>query len=59
MVMTKGIAYVQAGCGIVYDSVPEREFEESMNKARALLKAISQAESPDLRLGRSYAATDR
>ena len=59
MVMTKGIAYVQAGCGIVYDSVPEREFEESMNKARALLKAINQAESPDLRLGRSYAATDR
>jgi len=45
MVMTGGVAYTQAGCGVVYDSVPEREYEESMNKARALLKAISQAES--------------
>ena len=44
MVVNKGIAYTQAGCGIVYDSVPEREYEETMNKARALLKAISQAE---------------
>ncbi|MFC2002666.1 anthranilate synthase component I [Chloroflexota bacterium] len=58
MVVTKGIAYVQAGGGIVYDSVPEREYEESMNKAQALLKAISQAESPDLIPGRSYVATD-
>ncbi len=45
MVVKQGIAYTQAGCGIVYDSVPEREYEESMNKARALLKAIDQAES--------------
>ncbi len=45
MVVSKGIAYTQAGCGIVYDSVPEKEYEETMNKARALLKAISQAES--------------
>ncbi len=44
MVMTGGIAYVQAGGGIVYDSVPEREYEETMNKARALLKAVNQAE---------------
>jgi len=44
MVMKKGIAYTQAGCGIVYDSVPEREYEETMSKASALLKAISQAE---------------
>lgn len=58
MVMTRGIAYTQAGCGIVYDSVPEREYEESMNKARALLKAIDQAESSDLTLGRSHAAAD-
>ncbi|PCJ51828.1 MAG: anthranilate synthase component I [Planctomycetota bacterium] len=33
-------AYVQAGAGIVADSVPEKEFEETLNKARALLKAI-------------------
>jgi len=59
MVATKGVAYVQAGGGIVYDSVPEREYEESMNKARALLKAISQAESPDSILGGSHAITNR
>ncbi|MBA7629208.1 Anthranilate synthase component 1 [subsurface metagenome] len=44
IVMTNGTAYVQAGCGIVADSVPEREYEESMNKAQALIKAIEQAE---------------
>ena len=44
MVVNKGVAYVQAGCGVVYDSVPQREFEESMNKARALLGALEQAE---------------
>ena len=44
MVVSRGIAYVQAGCGVVYDSVPQREYEESMNKARALLKALEQAE---------------
>ena len=44
MVVSEGVAYVQAGCGIVYDSVPQREYEESMNKARALLKALEQAE---------------
>ena len=34
------IAYVQAGAGIVADSVPEKEYEESLNKAMALLKAL-------------------
>ncbi len=58
MVVTKGIAYTQAGSGIVYDSVPEREYEESMNKARALLKAINQAESSNPLLGRSHAVTN-
>jgi len=58
MVMTKGTAYIQAGGGIVYDSVPEQEYEESMNKARALLKAIQQAENSDLIAGRSHAVTD-
>ncbi len=32
--------YLQAGAGIVYDSVPEREYEETINKARALMKAL-------------------
>ncbi len=37
-------AYLQAGAGIVADSVPEREYEESWNKARAMLKAFELAE---------------
>jgi anthranilate synthase component 1 len=44
IVLKDGKAYVQAGGGIVYDSVPEREYEESLNKAQATLKAIEQAE---------------
>ena len=44
MVVSKSVAYVQAGAGIVYDSVPSHEYEESLNKARALLKALKQAE---------------
>ena len=44
MVMTGGVAYTQAGCGIVYDSVPEREYQETLNKAQALLRAVKQAE---------------
>ena len=37
-------AYVQAGAGIVADSVPEREYEETLNKARGMLRAIAMAE---------------
>jgi len=40
MVIADGTAYVQAGAGIVADSVPEHEYEETLNKARGLLKAI-------------------
>src|SRR5690606_8985642 len=38
MVVQNGKAYVQAGAGIVYDSIPESEYEETLNKARALLE---------------------
>jgi len=38
-------AYVQAGGGIVADSVPEREYRETLNKAQALLRAVAAAES--------------
>jgi len=41
-VIANGTASVQAGAGIVADSVPEREWEETENKARALLMAIGQ-----------------
>ncbi|MBZ5495278.1 MAG: anthranilate synthase component I [Acidobacteriia bacterium] len=40
LVIKDGMAYIQAGGGIVADSQPEREREESMNKARALLRAV-------------------
>jgi anthranilate synthase component 1 len=33
-------AYVQAGAGIVADSIPEREYTESVNKAKVLLEAL-------------------
>ncbi len=36
--------FVQAGAGIVADSVPEREWEETLNKAKALMKAVDSAE---------------
>ena len=38
-------AYVQAGAGVVYDSVPVREYEEVCNKARACLRAIEIAQT--------------
>jgi len=44
MVMAGGVAYVQVGAGIVADSVPAREYEETINKARALLRAVEVAE---------------
>jgi len=37
-------AYIQAGAGIVADSEPEREYQETLNKAKALIKAIEMAE---------------
>jgi len=40
MIYKNKTVYLQAGAGIVYDSIPEREYEESINKARALMKAI-------------------
>ena len=39
-----GFAYVQAGGGVVYDSVPAKEYEESRNKAKAALRAIETAQ---------------
>jgi anthranilate synthase component 1 len=44
VVVADGVAYVQAGAGIVADSRPEREFEETLEKAGAMFKAIEMAE---------------
>ena len=38
-----GRLHVQAGAGIVYDSDPEKEWDETMNKGRALFRAVAQA----------------
>ncbi len=45
MVITGGNAYIQAGGGVVADSVPENEYLETINKAKALLRAIEVAET--------------
>jgi len=42
--LREGVATVQAGAGIVADSLPAKEFEECLNKARALFRAIELAE---------------
>ena len=44
IVLKDGIASVQSGAGIVSDSVPESEYEETVHKAGALLRAIDTAE---------------
>jgi len=48
IVIKDGKAYIQAGAGIVADSDPEKEYQECMNKAMALLKAITIAENGDM-----------
>ena len=40
--------FIRSGAGIVADSVPEKEFEESMNKAAAVVNALKIAESEDI-----------
>lgn len=40
IMVADGAAHVQAGAGIVADSVPEREYEETINKAKGMLKAL-------------------
>ncbi len=45
LVVKDGVGYIQAGAGIVADSVPEKENQECLNKAKALLKAIELAEN--------------
>jgi anthranilate synthase component 1 len=43
IVLKDGEASVQAGAGIVADSIPEREYQETVHKARALFRAIEMA----------------
>ncbi|MBN1294471.1 MAG: anthranilate synthase component I [Candidatus Latescibacteria bacterium] len=48
MLIKNGTAYIQAGGGIVADSVPENEYQETVNKAMALFRAIDMAENGEL-----------
>jgi anthranilate synthase component 1 len=52
MVVKTGVAYVQAGGGIVADSTPEGEYQESVNKSRALLTALEAAAARKDRAGK-------
>jgi anthranilate synthase component 1 len=45
VIMSKGMAYVQAGAGIVMDSNPASEYDETKDKARALLRALDLAQA--------------
>jgi anthranilate synthase component 1 len=44
-VIKNNTLHIQAGAGIVYDSVPEMEWQETMNKARAVFRAVAMAEA--------------
>ena len=44
-VVKDGQVFIQAGAGVVADSVPTLEWEETLNKARAILRAISMVAS--------------
>ena len=46
MAVRKSVIHVQAGAGIVFDSVPEKEYEETLQKSRALIEAARLASSP-------------
>ena len=46
--MKNGVAYLQAGGGIVYDSDPESEWEETVNKMAAPARAIVVAEESQI-----------
>jgi anthranilate synthase component 1 len=45
IVLKDGVAYVQAGGGVVYDSDPSAEYEETVNKARGMIRAVEIAQS--------------
>ncbi len=59
MVVKDGVAYVQAGGGIVADSTPEGEYQESVNKSRALFTALAAAHAKAPRSSRRSRARNR
>ena len=59
MVIQNGHAYIQAGGGIVADSNPSEEYQESLNKAKALLRALDEAEHISKERREMYAFINR
>ena len=57
--MKDGVAHVQAGGGIVYDSDPAAEYAETENKAMALMRAIEQPKRRRRRARPAAWATDQ
>lgn len=43
-----GKVFVRSGAGIVYDSVPEKEYQECINKAAAVMRALQTAEEAEI-----------
>ena len=54
LLIKDGTATVQAGAGIVADSDPAKEYEETVNKAKALVKSVEAAESAEGQIGRRF-----
>jgi anthranilate synthase component 1 len=44
LVIKDGVAYIQAGGGVVADSIPSLEYQETVNKAKAMMRAVEMAE---------------
>ncbi|HXZ04417.1 MAG TPA: anthranilate synthase component I [Ktedonobacteraceae bacterium] len=59
MVLRNGQAYIQAGGGIVADSNPSEEYQESLNKAKALVRALDEAEQISKERRETYAVINR
>jgi anthranilate synthase component 1 len=45
IIIVNGSAYIQVGAGIVADSQPEKEYQETLNKAKAMISALRMAEA--------------
>lgn len=50
-VIKDGTLYIQAGAGVVYDSQPDLEWKETMNKGRAIFRAVTAAQAGLGRVG--------
>ena len=52
-IVKDNVMHIQAGAGIVYDSVPEMEYQETVNKAMAVIRAASEANNLNRQDGNS------